>query len=281
MKLSVNRPQRNRECPRPSLGPARLALGLSAAISVTLLSACGSTRPTATAGQTGVGGSSGVRHRSGVADSHRSAFAGYKLEPWTVTMIAGSWRVPRITLASGPGFGSTWIGAQQPDGGNTPFIQVGTTDYRDHQDDDYYDAFWSDTARHFRPVTLFRVAPGDRISAMLTLSDHTWKVELIDRTLHTRRVITTRQETSTVPGQAEWFQEDPSKTRSTTAHLKYASTSPVHFTDLMVNGTTAPASFLIAQSMTLPHTNLAPTTPSNNSFTIHATTARARPSAQP
>jgi hypothetical protein len=228
------------------------------------LAACGS--------QTSQGG---VRGRSDRPPEgpRLGAFAGYNERLPSVTMIAASWRVPRIPLTSSHGFGSTWLGIQQPCGGNCPFIQVGTNYWRDTQDYDHYDAFWSDTTKRFRPVLIFRVDPGDRITATLVRELKVWGIYIDDHTLHTHRTIKTTEETQDgALRQAEWLQEDPSTKPGlhVTTHLPYARTNTVRFSHLTADWEPAAADRLFPAAMKLPGAALVPTPVAHDSFSLRS-----------
>jgi hypothetical protein len=207
------------------------------------------------------------------------AFAGYTERLPNVGMIQGSWRVPRISLTSHPGYGSTWVGAQQPsDAEDPPFIQVGSTYWRDSQDYDHYEAFWSDTTKRFRPTTICRVNPGDRITATLAREPQAWRISIIDHTLHTRRTIITSEETRAGPLElAEWLQEDPA-TRpgiNVTTHEPYAHTNTIRFSHLNADWAPTPADALFPQAIKLPGAAIVPTPVAHGSFLL-----RSEPQAQ-
>jgi hypothetical protein len=246
-----------------SSGLNRAATGaVTATLLAALLAACGSQTTQTTTRST----------HMAVRSEHPplGTFAGYTDQQQGIAMLRASWRVPRITIASGHGSGSTWIGVQQPSGGTAPFIQVGTTDDRDRQDYDYYDAFWSDTTKRFRPVSLFRVNPGDRITATLQRSRATWRVEIADHTLHTRRTIATTQEAGVPLQQAEWLQEDPGSRPGfdVTTHTRYALTDTVRFSRLSVNRQKPSADELVSQAMTVPGAALVPSRLVGDSFSL-------------
>jgi hypothetical protein len=185
-------------------------------------------------------------------------------------MIAGSWGVPAVSESSKAGAGSTWIGVQPPRGGwRTPFIQVGTTDQRDHHKFNDYYAFWTDTDHHFHPISFMTVLPGERVSASLTLAGGRWRIRFVDHTSGQSREIVTRQETHAVMRQAEWLQEDPSIGKHPHERRQpYAGTVPVRFSALRANGSVPRPRDLLPQEMVLPHGELTPTLVQGDSFTV-------------
>jgi hypothetical protein len=212
------------------------------------------------------------RHSRTSTKEDPRAFAGYNLHLRRVRMIAASWRVPAVSESSKAGAGSTWIGVQPPSGGwRTPFIQVGTTDQRDLDKYNDYEAFWTDTDHHFHPIGFMTVLPGERVSASLTLVGHRWRIRFVDHTSGQSREIVTTQEASAVLRQAEWVQEDPSMGKHPhETRQPYARTVPVRFSALRANGSVPRPQDLLPQEMVLPHGELTPTLVHGDSFTVTA-----------
>ncbi len=163
-----------------------------------------------------------------------TGFAGYH---WlgNVDQISAQWQVPVIAATTSVGHASTWIGAQNDDGG-PPFIQVGVTEDRFGPGLTDYEGFWSDTAASFHPQPLGAVEPGDLISASMVRQSQGWSVTLDDRT---STVSTTKLIAYGVGGSftaGEWIQEDPTDSAEAAVDLPYPETSTVTFEQLRVNG---------------------------------------------
>ena len=152
-----------------------------------------------------------------------------------------------------------------------PFIQIGTNETR-AANIDAYEAFWSDTTRHFHPVKLFAVAPGDRVAASMRLTAGRWTLSIRDVTTGAHDRVKTTQEATATFGQGQWFQED-----ITNAHtgrtFNYPQLSPVHFDDLTFDGRRVSGGVVDSQWMTLgPHRGLAPTPLTGDGFVLRPRT---------
>ncbi len=163
-----------------------------------------------------------------------TGFAGYH---WLgdVSQISAQWRVPVISAKTTVGHASTWIGAQNDDGG-PPFIQVGVTEDKYGPGDTDYEAFWSDTAASFHPQPLGTVGPGDLVAASMVRNGSGWSVTLDDRT---STVSVTKEIPYGVEGSfsaGEWTQEDPTDSAQASVDLPYPQTSTVAFQSLRVDG---------------------------------------------
>jgi hypothetical protein len=203
-------------------------------------------------GAAGCGGGSGRDH----ALYEFGHMAGYV---WVghVRTVGASWSVPRIT-SHGEAHASTWIGAQAPGAlHRPPFIQVGTLEGRGDDRVSSYAAFWTDTQRGFHPEILFRLRPGDTVTARLTLGGARWHVLIDDLTSHRASTFSTSEEGSGGFNLAEWLQEDPSETSGNVT--PYPALSRVTMRRLMVDGARPGYSAVFAQWMTLPGRDLAPT----------------------
>ncbi len=212
-------------------------------------------------GATGCAGKAG----SARALSSFGHMAGYV---WSgdVQAVAASWPVPRMSGA-GEAHASTWIGAQAPGiSQRSPFIQVGTVEDRASDSTAVYDAFWTDTTRGFHPQILFRVQPGDAVSAALTLAAGRWRVYLVDTTSGQRASFSTSEEGVADFNLAEWLQENPVQTSGRTT--PYPRLSRVRMRAMSVNGAVPRYGDVFAQWMSLPGRALAPSPLRNAAFTI-------------
>jgi hypothetical protein len=183
-----------------------------------------------------------------------------------VTAVAGSWSVPRMSGA-GEAHASTWIGAQAPDvPRRSPFIQVGIVEDRGSHGAPAYAAFWTDTIRGFHPRILFRVQPGDPVSAALTLTAGRWRVQIVDAGSLQRSSFTTSEEGIAKFSLAEWLQEDPVATSGKVT--RYPDLSQVRMSTLAVNGARPHYADMFAQWMSAGGRDLAPTPLRGGTFTI-------------
>jgi hypothetical protein len=208
--------------------------------------------------------------------AHSSAFAGYV---WggRVSSVQGSWTVPRILRGSPPGVAATWIGAQGPGGGSAPFIQLGsdeqllassiTGSHLAGPRAPAYFAFWSDTARHFHPLFLFPVSPGDELSASMTLGPRGWALSIKDETSGASASLTTTYALGARYNEVEWTQEDVTDGR-TSKPFPYPRLSTVVFTHLTVNSHAPGAGAVYSQPMSEPGVSLTPSTLSDDAFAL-------------
>jgi hypothetical protein len=190
-----------------------------------------------------------------------------------VRSVRASWTVVRILAESGGGVAATWIGAQTASAGaSSPFIQVGINEERVLLANgrlalDAHYAFWSDTALHFRPIPLFAVKPGDRISASLTLKHGRWLVAISDPHAHRSASLSTAEEAHGSLNVAEWFQEDVTD-GLTHRPFPYPQLSPTVFTKLTVNAAAPRYGNLLSQWMSANGTDLGPTPLVDDSFAV-------------
>jgi len=201
------------------------------------------------------------------------AFAGYD---WfgRVTSVEASWRVPRILSGSPSGAAATWIGAQTPSS-REAFIQIGVSEFDlvpAHQPQPSYFAFWSDTQRHFLDQPLFDVAPGDDVSASLTLAHRRWRLAIADRTSGAIAHFSTREEAKASFTQVEWLQEHvrgifPQR-------LAYPQLTAITFRDLRVNSHEPLSTALEPVTMYEHGRERAPSSVRHDSFVLHRTTDR-------
>jgi hypothetical protein len=202
------------------------------------------------------------------SDAPFGPFAGYR---WIggITSVGASFTVPGIVRGSFVGLASTWIGAQGQ-GPPRRFVQIGDIAARvkprgKQGPVNGYFTFWSDTARHFKPKLLFPVRPGDTLSASLTLAHRRWTLAITDDTSAAKAHFSMMAEAEAPFNQAEWAQEDPG---SENHHVPYPQIAPPVFTGLTVNSAKPSPALLYSQWMSVNHSNLAPTTPSDDSFTL-------------
>jgi hypothetical protein len=196
------------------------------------------------------------------------SFAGYV---WRgkVGSVAGAWTVPRID-GSHPqvGVGATWIGVQTESGGqHRPFIQVGINEERIAGFRVYY-AFYSDTKLGFHAHVLFRVHPGDTITARLRLSQRHWHVLIVDHTHARHAAFRTTDDADASFDQAEWLQEDPSAEHRP---LPYPQLSTVSFRRLRVDSKVPGIGRLKTSWMSENGTDLAPGPIVHDSFSLAPT----------
>jgi hypothetical protein len=143
------------------------------------------------------------------------------------------------------GFASTWIGVEA-NVGRPGFLQIGVTEGRNVSSSDtglglpvaddppFFEAFWSDTVRHFHPVYLGFVSPGDVVHVSLRFERGRWWLKISDprSALHLR--FSTAQEQGPMT-QADWLQEDVLNQR-TYRPFPYPRLSAITVGDLEVNG---------------------------------------------
>jgi hypothetical protein len=200
-----------------------------------------------------------------------SRFAGYR-DQVDLTSIGADWRVPALASHSRLGVASTWIGAQGPGGGGTPFIQVGTEEDMAPTGADgllapAYEAFFSDTRRNFRPDPLFAVGAGDEITATMQLRDDRWRVVITDATTGRRRTLDTTQEGQGIFLFAEWTQEDATDAR-TNGPEPYPDLSATQMTALTVDHHAPSYANLESTWMELPGGYLGPTALDDDAFSV-------------
>jgi hypothetical protein len=206
-------------------------------------------------------------------------FAGYVWQG-DLTSVGANWVVPAIRHGSQIGKASTWIGAVAPSAGqNSPFIQVGTQEELLRSSVTttgaapgyFYEAFWSDTRLGFHPMALFRVAPGDRITAGLRLGHKHWTVTIEDHFTGSKVSFTTRQEGTARFNQAEWTQEDVTNAKTNRA-FPYPKLASVQMSSLTVDSMHPSYASLYSSWMALPHDYLGPSPLEHDAFTIEPKT---------
>jgi Peptidase A4 family len=185
-----------------------------------------------------------------------------------VRSLQGSWTVPRI-LNRSHGSASTWIGVQAP-GTPKPFIQIGSDEAEGFRPGDapeaHYNAFWSDVARGSRPHTLFRVNPGDDLSASLTLAENKWRLAIVDTSSGAAARFSANAETGAPLEQAEWTQEDVAD--GAAKPLPYPQLGAVSFRRLAVNSAIPSSARLSAEWMSVGGKSIAPSPLQDGSFRL-------------
>lgn len=194
-----------------------------------------------------------------------------------VDSVEASWTVPVVAEDAVAGAaGGTWIGAQAHFG-NGPFIQIGTNEEQHGlpgADDLEYWAFWTDTARHDRPIFLFNVAPLDEVVAHLTLSNEHWHLSIIDEENAQKTfTFTTAQEGNASFTLAEWLQEARGKPEP------HPAVTNVRFAHLAVNGASPSYSFLQSQWLSVGAENFGPSPLLDDAFEMSPVTV-SQPAAQ-
>jgi hypothetical protein len=186
-----------------------------------------------------------------------AGFAGYTFRA-PVTEVAAAIIVPEVlSFPANAGFGtaSTWIGAQNAAGW---FVQLGITEYQGasasggSKSGPILQAFWSDTDRHFHPVTIARVHAGDRISLQMKQQRGGWNLRLDDLTGGWVRNIATDYAAGQVFTFSEWVQEDPVSSADPLRNLPYPDMSQVTFSDAEADGRTPPINESDARAMDVP-----------------------------
>jgi hypothetical protein len=197
-----------------------------------------------------------------------------------VTSLRGSWTVPRI-LSGSKGSASTWIGVQAP-GTPRPFIQIGSTEVEGFHPGDapeaHYDTFWSDVRGGSHPHLLFRVNPGDDLSASLTRSHNGWTLHILDTSTGAAERFSSRAEASAPFEEAEWTQEDVAD--GAAKPLPYPRLSAVGFRRVAVNSVAPSSSHLSAEWMSANGKSIAPSALHDGSFTLEPAPALTAPGKQ-
>jgi Peptidase A4 family len=163
-----------------------------------------------------------------------TGFGGYRWWGGDVSQISAQWRVPTISENSAAGSASTWIGAQNSNGG-PPFIQLGTIENLDASMGPNFEAFWSDTAVGFHPKPLIPVEPGDLVSAQMVDGAKGWTLTIRDFTRSMSQKITIGYGVGKQFTQGEWLQEDPTMGDVVTRDLPYPTISDTQFSSLLLN----------------------------------------------
>ncbi len=197
------------------------------------------------------------------------AFAGY-LWSGNVRSIAATFTVPRVKANSHYGIAGTWIGAQAPGAGRSPFIQVGINEEQRRSGGATYYAFYSDTVAAFHPRFLFYVRAGDVVAARMRLSGGRWHVLILDRTHPHKFAFGTSDEASGAFDEAEWLQEDVGD--GTGGLLPYpVLATRVSFSRLAVNAGHPRYARVRSQWMTENRTDLAPSPLVGDAFSLFQT----------
>jgi hypothetical protein len=224
--------------------------------------------------------SSGGKIANGFSDAPFGPFAGYA---WigSVHSVGASFTVPHIAGGSALSAAGTWIGVQGA-GPPSRFVQIGATESRfwspqKQKTVDVYFTFWSDTARHDKAKLLFGVSPGDTLSASLTLANKQWTLAITDDASRKKARFSIGDEADAPFNQVEWIQEDPGHKND---HARYPQMAPPVFQDLTVNSTKPSQAVLYSQWMSVNHSDLAPTTPHDDSFTLEQAPAASAGAAQ-
>jgi len=197
-------------------------------------------------------------------------FAGYVWRG-SVASVRASWTVPSVIGGSSPSsVAGTWIGATAANGS---FIQIGTNERgaplieTGKRDRGRYEAFWSDPKWGFHPLFIFRVNPGDDVSASLSLKHKRWMLAVVDATSGAVAHFSTGDETHASFNEAEWMQEDV-KDGATGKPFPYPSLTTVGFRRLTVNSEIPTYAKLYSTWMSVNGSSLAPTPPQRDSFTL-------------
>ncbi len=222
-----------------------------------------------------------------------TGFGGYV---WNgpVDEIDAEWRVPRIIGAGQNAAESTWIGAQGTSA-DQPFIQLGTAGYLasspflspeepssssispSQPTQSTYDVFWSDTAQHFRPITLVRLRhPGDLISFQMRKQGNGWRLSVRNVTAGWSQSITVPYGEHDSFSEASWLQEDPGGyTPGTDA--PYAQTSTITMGRLKVDDRTPRLGYANERALsTQDDVYLVPTAVTNDGFSMVSASGAAR-----
>jgi hypothetical protein len=160
-------------------------------------------------------------------------FGGYVLKG-DVHHIQASWQVPAIAPTSPSGIAATWIGTQDPSGKG--FIQIGVNEYVQQTGEDFYEAFWSDTAVKFRPQPLGALSSGETVRASMKRDASGWQISLRSGSgsFSVSRHIDFG--TGLNYNSAQWLQEDPTSGLVVAQDVPYPVMANVRFTHLLVNG---------------------------------------------
>jgi hypothetical protein len=197
-------------------------------------------------------------------------FAGYAWRG-SVVSVRASWTVPGVIGGSSPSsVAGTWIGAAAS---NRSFIQIGTNERgaplieAGKPDRGRYEAFWSDPKWGFHPLFIFRVNPGDDVSASLSLSHKRWMLAIVDATSGAAAHFSTGDETHASFSEAQWMQEDV-KDGATGKPFPYPGLTTVGFRRLTVNSGIPTYAKLYSAWMSVNGSSLAPTPLQDDSFTL-------------
>jgi hypothetical protein len=193
-------------------------------------------------------------------------FGGYVVQG-TVRHIQASWRIPTIAPTSPSGIAATWIGAQDKSGKG--FIQIGVNEYAQQKGEDFYEAFWSDTAVKFHPQPLGALSSGETVQASMKRDRSGWQISLRDPSGN----FSVSRHISFGVGidytSAQWLQEDPTSGLVVAQDVPYPVMANVRFTNLLVNGVKPRLRIRDAQVLITSSGEIEiPTPVSDNSFTF-------------
>jgi hypothetical protein len=194
-------------------------------------------------------------------------FGGYVLEGGDVRHIQASWRVPAIAATSPSGAAATWIGTQ--DSAGKGFIQIGVNEYVQQQGEDFYEAFWSDTAVKFQPQPLGALSSGETVRASMKRDKNGWQISLRSGPggFSVSRHISFGVGLNYTS--AQWLQEDPTSGLVVSNDVPYPIMANVRFTNLLVNGAKPRLRLRNAQVLITSTGEIEiPTSVSDNSFTF-------------
>jgi hypothetical protein len=176
-------------------------------------------------------------------------FGGYVIQG-TVRHIQASWTVPTIAPTSPSGIAATWIGAQDKSGKG--FIQIGVNEYAQQKGEDFYEAFWSDTAVKFHPQPLGALSSGETVQASMKRDRSGWQISLRNPSGNfsvSRHIFFGVGIDYT---SAQWLQEDPTSGLVVAQDVPYPVMANVRFTNLLVNGVKPRLRLRDAPTMPLP-----------------------------
>ena len=99
-----------------------------------------------------------------------------------VTSVSASWTVPQVNTTTGEGYSSAWVGI----GGqiDKTLIQIGT-EHNAHRGVESYHAWYEMLPDYAIRIENFTLAPGDIVSASITLIDpetNEWNMQIVDLT---------------------------------------------------------------------------------------------------
>jgi hypothetical protein len=136
------------------------------------------------------------------------------------------------------------------------------------QAENFY-AFWSDPAHNFHPQYVFRVQPGDSVTANLSLERGRWRLAIIDESSGSSRRFTTSQEARASFNEAQWLQEDTTSSDTNTL-FPYPRIATVTFARLVVDQVPPSRRWLDSQWMSPQRRSYqAPTPVDDDQFTVH------------
>jgi hypothetical protein len=152
----------------------------------------------------------------------------------TVSSISARWKVPVIRIHSKDGSAATWIGAQNDR--NNAFIQVGILENSSKFGPGTYEAFWSDTAKGFRPQLWGKLSAGDQISVDMVRSGKGWTVTFEDKVAKLSDIKQVDYGEGKVFNVGEWIQEDPAPANITAVDLAYPNVANAKIDRVRING---------------------------------------------